>query len=55
MKVVSKFASGNRVAVEAEATFGPHRFAACVILTFDPQGLIITDHTYSPDTTGVTR
>ncbi len=55
MKVVSKFASGNRVAVEAEGTFGEHRFAACVILTFDDQGLIQSDHTYSPDPTGATR
>jgi hypothetical protein len=43
------------VAVEAEATFGEHRFAACVILTFDANGLIRSDHTYSPDPTGVTR
>ncbi|MEQ8860374.1 MAG: nuclear transport factor 2 family protein [Pseudomonadales bacterium] len=55
MLVVSKFASGNRVAVEAEGVFGEHRFPACVILTFDDAGLIRTDHTYSPDPTGLTR
>lgn len=55
MNVVKKFASGDSVAVEAEATFGAHRFNACVILTFDDDGLIRCDHTYSPDPTGVTR
>jgi len=55
MRVVNKFAHGDQVAVEAQATFGPHTFSACVILTFDEQGLITTDHTYSPDPTGVTR
>lgn len=55
MRVVKKFAGGDNVAVEAEATFGTHTFRACVILTFDDDGLIRSDHTYSPDPTGVTR
>jgi hypothetical protein len=54
MHVVKKFASGDDVAVEAQATFGERRFKACVILSFNREGFIKSDHTYSPDPTGLT-
>jgi hypothetical protein len=53
MRVLKKFASGDSVAVECEGVFGALRFKACVILTFNAEGQIISDHTYSPDPTGI--
>ena len=52
LRVLKKFASGDSVAVECEGIFGALRFKACVILTFNADGQIISDHTYSPDPTG---
>ena len=54
LRVLKKFASGDSVAVECEGIFGALAFKACVILTFNADGQIISDHTYSPDPTGVT-
>ena len=42
-----------RVAVSPEHTDSALRFKACVILTFNADGQIISDHTYSPDPTGI--
>ena len=53
LRVLKKFASGDSVAVECEGIFGASRFTACVILTFNADGQIISDHTYSPDPTGI--
>jgi len=53
LRVLKKFASGDSVAVECEGIFGDLRFKACVILTFDADGQIVSDHTYSPDPTGI--
>jgi len=47
LKVLKKFANGDSVAVEMEGLFGPQTFKACVILTFNDEGLIISDHTYA--------
>lgn len=47
LKVVKKFASGDSVAVETESIFGAQTLKACVILTFNDEGLIISDHTYA--------
>lgn len=46
LKVLKKFASGDSVAVEAESLFGAQTLKACIILTFNDEGLIISDHTY---------
>jgi hypothetical protein len=54
LRVLTKFASGDSVAVACEGTFGTQAFKACVILTFNADGQIISDHTYSPDPTGRT-
>ena len=54
LRVLKKFASGDSVAVECEGIFGALTFKACVILTFNAEGQIISDHTYSPDPTGIT-
>lgn len=54
LRVLKKFASGDSVAVECEGIFGTLTFKACVVLTFDANGQIISDHTYSPDPTGIT-
>ena len=54
LKVLKKVASGDSVAAECEGIFGENRFKACVVLTFNDDGLIQSDHTYSPDPTGVT-
>ena len=54
MHVYKTVAQGNTVAVECEGAFGAERFKACVFLTFDDDGYIISDHTYSKDPTGTT-
>ena len=56
MKVTKLVASGDTVAVEMEATWrdGTITINACVVLTFDDDGLVVSDHTYSPDPLGVT-
>ncbi len=53
LRVLKKFASGDSVAVECEGLFGELAFNACVILTFNSDGQIVSDHTYSPDPTGI--
>jgi hypothetical protein len=53
LHVLKKFASGDSVTVECEGIFGAMRFKACVILTFNADGQIVSDHTYSPDPTGI--
>jgi hypothetical protein len=54
MKVTKMVASGDTVAVEMEAYWRDATISitACVVLTFDADGLIVSDHTYSADPLG---
>jgi len=52
LKVVRAIASGDVVAAECTGHFGPTTVNAVVVLTFDANGQIVSDHTYSPDPTG---
>jgi hypothetical protein len=52
MEITKMVASGDTVAVEADAIWGNHRSKACVFLTFNDQGLITTDHSYGSDPSG---
>lgn len=54
MHVLKTVAQGDTVAVECQGVFGENKFKACVFLTFNENGQIISDHTYSQDPTGVT-
>ena len=55
MVVKRTVASGNVVALEAEGQFpGGITFDACVFLTFNENGEVISDHTYASDPTGST-
>ena len=55
LEVVRASASGQVVAAECNGVFGATTFPAVVFLTFDDAGLIRSDHTYSPDPTGLTQ
>lgn len=55
LEVVRAIASGDVVAAECNGMFGALRFPAVVFLTFNAAGLIVSDHTYSPDPTGLTN
>lgn len=54
MKVTRMIANGDTVAVEADASWGEGASVvkSCVILTFDDNGLIISDHSYGGDPNG---
>lgn len=53
LHVVRAIASGDVVAAECTGHFGSATVNAVVVLTFDANGQIVSDHTYSPDPTGV--
>jgi len=54
MEVTRMVASDDTVAVEADFFWHGNRSKACVFLTFNDRGLVISDHTYAADPTGVT-
>ena len=54
MRVYRAIASGNVVAIEADAFFAGKQMQACAFLTFDESGRIVSDHTYGADPTGTT-
>lgn len=55
LEVVRAIASGDVVAAECKGIFGAATFPAVVFLTFNTAGLISSDHTYSPDPTGLAK
>jgi hypothetical protein len=52
MNITNMVASGDVVAVQAEAIFSNYNGKAVVFLTFNDAGLIVSDNTYSQDPTG---
>jgi hypothetical protein len=54
MRVYRAIASGDVVALEADAFFGGKQSQGCVFLTFDADGMITSDHSYAADPTGTT-
>ncbi len=46
LRVTKAVASGDTVALECEGIFGDHSFPACVFLTFNAEGQVVSDHTY---------
>lgn len=55
LEVVRAIASGDVVAAECMGMFAAATFPAVVFLTFNAAGLISSDHTYSPDPTGLAK
>jgi len=55
MAITKMVASGDTVAIEMDAFFhgGATAITSCVVLTFDDDGFIVSDHTYSGDPLGV--
>ena len=55
LKVVNMIASGNTVVVETHSfrKGGEVRSKSCVVLVFNEEGLIISDHSYGGDPTGI--
>jgi hypothetical protein len=53
LHVVRAIAAGDVVTAECTGHFGAATVNACVVLTFDANGQIVSDHTYSPDPTGL--
>jgi predicted SnoaL-like aldol condensation-catalyzing enzyme len=54
MHVYRTIASGDLVAIEADAFFGGRTLKSCVFLTFDRDGWITSDHSYGADPTATT-
>ena len=52
MEITGMVASGNVVAVQADAIWGESRSKACVFLTFDDDGMITVDNSYGSDPSG---
>ena len=52
MEITNIVASGNCVAVQADAVWGDTRSKACVFLTFDDDGMIVIDNSYGSDPSG---
>lgn len=52
MEITNIVASGNCVAVQADAVWGETRSKACVFLTFDDAGMIVIDNSYGSDPSG---
>jgi len=52
MEITRMLASGDAVAVEADAIWGDKRTKACVFLTFNSDGMIVSDHSYGSDPSG---
>ena len=55
LEIVRGVVSGNVVTAECNGIFAGNTFPACVVLTFDDAGFIVSDHTYSPDPTGISQ
>ena len=55
LRVVNMVAAGDKVGIELESSFGDGKYIdrSCVFLTFNEDGLIITDHSYGSDPTGI--
>jgi hypothetical protein len=53
LHVVRAIASGDVVAAECTGHFGANTINAVVVLTFDANGQIVSDHTYAADPTGM--
>ncbi len=54
MEITRMVASGDTVAVQADAIWGDHSSKACVFLTFNADGLIAVDNSYGQDPSGAT-
>jgi hypothetical protein len=52
MEITRILASGDVVALEADALWGNKRTKACVFLTFNSDGMIVSDHSYGSDPSG---
>jgi len=52
MKITNMVASGNVVAVQADSIFGTYSGKSVVFLTFNDDGLIVSDNTYAEDPSG---
>jgi hypothetical protein len=52
MEITRMVASGNTVAVEADSIWKGQRSKACVFLTFNDAGMIVSDHSYGSDPAG---
>jgi hypothetical protein len=52
MEITRILASGDSVALEADAIWGDKRTKACVFLTFNSDGMIVSDHSYGSDPSG---
>jgi hypothetical protein len=52
MEITNMVARGDVVAVQADAIFGDYRGKAVAFLTYNDEGLIVSDHTYGEDPSG---
>jgi hypothetical protein len=52
MEITNMVASGDVVAVQADAIFGDYQGKAVAFLTFNDEGLIVSDNTYGEDPSG---
>lgn len=52
MIITNMVASGDVVAVQADSIFGSYRGKGVAFLTFNDDGLIVSDHTYAADPSG---
>ena len=52
MEITNIVASGDVVAVQADALWGDVRSKACAFLTFDEHGMITVDNSYGSDPSG---
>jgi hypothetical protein len=52
MEITRMVASGDTVAVQADALWDAARSKACVFLTFNDDGLIVEDNSYGQDPSG---
>jgi len=52
MEITRMVASGDTVAVQADAYWGDVASKACVFLTFNDEGLIVLDNSYGQDPSG---
>ena len=52
MEITRMVASGDTVAVQADALWNGARSKACVFLTFNDDGLIVVDNSYGQDPSG---
>lgn len=52
MKITNMVADGSVVAIQADVVFGGNTGKAVAFLTFDQNGLIVSDHSYGEDPSG---